>query len=98
MHYAAHPDADSERLELMHDNWTYLKDPVQRRWQRLNEESLAEIDGDCERLLDRIQVAYGIHREQAQTELEAFMDEYAEYFELVRDRSPGTPFAPRPHL
>lgn len=83
---------------LMHDNWTYLKDPVHQRWNLLDDVSLDEIDGDHERLLDRLQVAYGIHRDQAESELEAFLDDYEDYFELVGERSPGTPIAPRPSL
>ncbi len=98
MHRHRRREDDLELDQLMHDNWTYLKDPVRQRWSRLDDESLDEIDGDHERLLDRIQVAYGIHRDQAETELHAFMDDYEEYFELVRDRSPDTPIAPRPHL
>lgn len=83
--------------ELMQDNWTYLKDPVRDRWPRLSESALDDIDGDRERLLDHIQVAYGIHRDQAEQEVGAFMNDYSDYFELVRDRAPATPVAPRPH-
>lgn len=98
MHRDTHRQEMLERDQLMHDNWAYLKDPVHQRWNRLNDESLEQIDGDHERLLDRIQVAYGIHREMAEEQLAEFMDDYEDYFELVRDRSPSTPIAPRPHL
>ncbi len=86
------------RRQVMHDNWTYLKDPVQRRWDLLDDGSIEQIDGDDERLLDRIQVAYGIHRDMAEAQLEEFMDDHEEYFEMVRDRAPATPIAPRPHI
>lgn len=83
--------------ELIRDHWTYLKDPVRDRWARLSETALDDIDGDRERLLDQIQVAYGIHRDQAEQEIENFMGDHEDYFDLVRDRAPATPIAPRPH-
>ena len=83
--------------QVMQDNWTWLKDPVRDRWPRLGEHGVEQIDGDRERLLDQIQVAYGIHRDQAEQEVEAFVSDYQDYFELVRDRAPSTPIAPRPH-
>lgn len=85
------------RHQVLHDNWPWLKDSVQHRWDLLDDGSLEQIDGDDERLLDRIQVAYGIHRDIAEEQLEHFMDDYHDYFELVRDRSPATPISPRPH-
>lgn len=91
-------DLDERELhDLMRENWTWLKDPVRERWGRLSETALDDIDGSYERLLDKIQVAYGIHRDQAELQVDEFMDDYHEYFELVRDRAPGTPIAPRPH-
>lgn len=82
---------------LMREHWTWLKDPVGDRWPRLDESTLDAIDGDHERLLDHIQVAYGIHRDQAEQEIESFMNDYSDYFDLVQDRAPATPIAPRPH-
>ena len=86
------------RRQVMRDNWTWLKDPVRQRWDLLDDDSLERIDGDDERLLDRIQVAYGIHRDIAEEQLEQFIDDYQEYFEMVRERAPATPISPRPHM
>lgn len=86
-----------DREKLMYDNWTYLKDAVQQRWGRLDDATLDDIDGHDERLLDRIQIAYAINRDLAELQLDEFMDEYHDYFVMVRDRAPATPIAPRPH-
>lgn len=92
---------DSEREEMLHrdqvmyDNWVYLKDPVKERWDRLSDMRLEDIDGHHDRLVDQVQVVYGIHREQAEAEVNAFMEDYHDYFRLVGDRAPSTPLAPR---
>lgn len=89
------------RHEEMRDNWIWLKDFVQRRWDLLDDNSIEQIDGNDERLLDRIQVAYGIHRDMAETQLEDFMDEcreaFGDHLEQARSRRPATPVSPRPH-
>lgn len=83
------------RDQVMYDNWVYLKDPVKERWDRLTDMRLDAIDGHREHLIDHIQVVYGIHREQAEAEVNDFMDDYHDYFRFFSDRAPSTPLAPR---
>lgn len=83
------------REQVMYDNWVYLKDPVKERWERLTDMRLEDIDGHRDRLVDHVQVVYGIHREQAEAEVDDFMSDYQDYFQLVGDRAPSTPLAPR---
>jgi len=89
-------DGSINRDQLMYDNWVYLKDPVKERWDRLTDMRLEDIDGHRDRLVDQVQVVYGIHREQAEAEVDDFMDDYHDYFRMVSDRPPSTPLAPHP--
>lgn len=83
------------RDQALYDHWVYLKDPVKERWDRLTDMRLEDIDGHRDRLVDQVQVVYGIHREQAETEVDEFMNDYHEYFRMISNRAPSTPLAPR---
>ena len=85
----------ADRDQVMYDNWVYLKDPVKERWDRLTDMRLEEVDGHRDRLVDHVQVVYGIHREQAEAEVNEFLEDYHDYFHLVSERAPSTPVAPR---
>lgn len=97
MHHRTYDDLESpqRRAQVMYDNWVYLKDPVKERWPRLTDMRLEDIDGHFERLVDQIQVVYSVHREQAESEVNHFMEDYHDYFRMVSDRVPSTPIAPR---
>lgn len=91
---AEHRDTAPER-RAMYDNWTYLKDAVKEHWSRLSDMRLDAIDGHHDRLVDHVQVVYGIHREQAEAQVDEFMEDYHDHFRMAQDRAPATPIAPR---
>jgi len=50
-------------------NWRQVAGSVQARWGKLTDDHLAVIEGKRERLLGRIQEAYGVSAEEAEKQL-----------------------------
>ena len=50
-------------------NWQQLKGKVMAEWDNLPEESFDQIAGRRDRLVERIQEAYGIAKEEAERQI-----------------------------
>lgn len=59
--------------EIFKGKWKEIKGDVKRRWGRLNDDDLVEIDGIEEMLLGMLQKHYGYARDEAEREYDAFM-------------------------
>jgi len=53
-------------------SWKALRDAVQERWDKLTREELDQIEGNYDRLISRLQEAYGLNLIQAERELAEF--------------------------
>ena len=53
-------------------SWKALRDAVQKKWDKLTCEELDHIEGNYDRLLSRLQEAYGFNLIQAERELAEF--------------------------
>lgn len=53
-------------------SWEALRDAVQKRWDKLTCEELDQIEGNYDRLIGRLQEAYGLNLIQAERELAEF--------------------------
>ena len=53
-------------------SWKQLKRQLKQRWGNLTDDDLDTIGGKRERLVGKIQERYGISREEAEEEAEAF--------------------------
>ena len=53
-------------------SWKALRDAVQTRWNKLTCEELDQIEGNYDRLISRLQEAYGLNLIQAERELAEF--------------------------
>lgn len=58
--------------DIIKGKWTQLKGDVQKKWAKLTNDKLDEINGDRTKLLGEIQEVYGIAREEAEEELRAW--------------------------
>jgi uncharacterized protein YjbJ (UPF0337 family) len=52
--------------------WTQLKGQVREQWGKLTDDDLSQIQGRSEQLIGRIQERYGVAREEAQRQVEAW--------------------------
>lgn len=46
-------------------NWSQLKGEVKKRWGRLTDDDLMQVEGDYDKLVGKIQERYGESQEQA---------------------------------
>ena len=53
-------------------NWKQIKGKVKEQWGNLTDDDLTKIDGQRDQLVGIIQERYGIERENAQKQVEAF--------------------------
>lgn len=55
-------------------NWTQFKGTVQKQWGKLTNDELDVIDGRREELVGRIQKQYGISKEEAEKQVDEFLN------------------------
>lgn len=58
--------------DIVQGNWKQFKGKVQTQWGKLTDDQLDVIDGKRVELLGNIQKAYGISKDEAETQLAAF--------------------------
>jgi uncharacterized protein YjbJ (UPF0337 family) len=57
-------------------NWKQLKGKAKEQWGKLTDDQLDVIGGREDQLVGKVQEAYGIGRDEAQRQVEAFADRY----------------------
>lgn len=60
--------------DILTGNWKQLKGLIKQQWGKLTDDDLSRIDGNWERLLGAIQERYGIERQEAQTQIEEYLE------------------------
>lgn len=56
----------------MKGKWKQLTGDVKKRWGKLTDDDLAEIGGDRDKLVGKLQERYGKSREEAEKELDSW--------------------------
>ena len=59
--------------EILKGSWMEIKGDAKRRWGKLTDDDIAEIEGTEEMLLGMLQKHYGYAREQAEREYQKFI-------------------------
>ena len=57
-------------------NWKQVKGEIQKRWGRLTNDDLDQVEGSFTKLIGRIQERYGYGREEAEAEADRFLNRY----------------------
>ena len=55
--------------------WTTLKGKIRQQWGKVTDDDLAQIEGNAEQLIGKIQEHYGRTREEAERELDRWLDD-----------------------
>ncbi len=63
--------------DIIKGKWEELKGDVQRRWGRLTNDDIQEINGERTKLLGRIQSNYGVKKDEAEKQLKEWEDRMA---------------------
>jgi uncharacterized protein YjbJ (UPF0337 family) len=56
--------------DTLKGQWTQLKGQVRKRWGKLTDDEIDQIQGDAEILMGKLQERYGYTRDQAQREID----------------------------
>jgi len=62
--------------EQLKGMWTQIKGEAQVLWGKLTNDDLDQIDGNATKLVGRLQERYGYAKEQAEAEVDRFMERY----------------------
>ena len=62
---------NNDRIE---GNWKELKGKVQKNWGKLTNDDLDELEGNRKELVGKLQQAYGKTKEQAEKEVDEFLN------------------------
>ena len=60
--------------DTMKGQWMQLKGKVREQWGKLTDDELDEMQGNAEQLIGRIQERYGRSREEAERELDRWLE------------------------
>lgn len=60
--------------DIIQGKWNELKGSVKKRWGKLTDDDIAEINGNREKLAGRIQSAYGLAKDEAEKQLKEWED------------------------
>ena len=58
--------------DTLNGQWTQLKGSVREQWGKLTNDDLDQIQGKSEQLVGKLQERYGIARDEAQRQLDAW--------------------------
>lgn len=62
----------SSNWNVVKGKWKQLRGSVRHQWGKLTDDEVAQIDGDREKLLGKVQEHYACTREQAEDEVDRF--------------------------
>ena len=60
--------------EILKGKWNQVKGDVRTRWGKLTDDDIAQIQGQAEKFIGKLQERYGYKREQAEKELNDFLN------------------------
>ena len=62
--------------DILSGKWKQLKGEIKKQWGKLTDDDLDVVQGQHEKLIGLVQERYGYAREQAEREVERFLDRY----------------------
>lgn len=62
---------------IIKGNWKQFKGEIKRKWGKLTDDQLDQIDGNREKLLGAIEESYGVERDEAKRQLEELESRHA---------------------
>jgi uncharacterized protein YjbJ (UPF0337 family) len=64
--------------DTLKGQWKQVKGEVKRRWGKLTDDELDQVEGSFDKLVGRIQERYGYQQDQAEREIDEFLTTYKE--------------------
>jgi uncharacterized protein YjbJ (UPF0337 family) len=60
--------------DILKGKWAQLKGETRTRWGKLTDDDVTQIQGNVEKMIGKLQERYGYSREQAEKELNDFLN------------------------
>ena len=60
--------------EILKGRWNQLRGEVRKRWGKLTDDDMAQIQGHVEKMIGKLQERYGYKREMAEKEINDFLN------------------------
>jgi uncharacterized protein YjbJ (UPF0337 family) len=60
--------------EILRGRWNELKGDIRTRWGKLTDDDVMQVQGQAEKLIGMLQQRYGYKREQAEKEINDFLN------------------------
>jgi uncharacterized protein YjbJ (UPF0337 family) len=73
--------------DQLQGKWKQMKGSIRERWGKLTDDDVDIINGQTSQLVGRIQERYGIAKEEAQRQVEEWMDKHSQETEFERRRA-----------
>lgn len=64
--------------DTMKGQWKQMQGEVKRRWSKLTDDEVGEMEGNFEKLAGKVQERYGYQKEEAEREVDDFLNRYKE--------------------
>ncbi len=61
--------------DVLQGQWTQLKGKVREQWGKLTDDDFDQIQGNAEKLIGKLQERYGRNREQAEQDLDRWLEQ-----------------------
>ena len=58
------------KADVLSGKWKQLKGEIKRRWGRLTDDDLTEVEGEWDKLVGKVQERYGHERDRIERELD----------------------------
>lgn len=65
--------------DVLRGKWNQIKGEIKQQWGRLTDDEIAQIEGQRDELVGKIQEKYGYAREEAEAEVDEFLSKYDPY-------------------
>lgn len=65
---------ENHNRDRLQARWPQLRGHVQERWSRLTDTWLNEVDGDYDRLTERLREVYGVSEQEATRQVDDFVE------------------------
>jgi uncharacterized protein YjbJ (UPF0337 family) len=59
--------------EILKGRWHQVKGDIRKRWGKLTDNDMLEIEGHVEKMIGKLQERYGFKREEAEKQLNEFL-------------------------
>jgi uncharacterized protein YjbJ (UPF0337 family) len=64
--------------DIFQGRWTQIKGKVREKWGQLTDDDFTQIAGQKDQLVGRVQERYGLAKEEAQREVDDFLNDQTE--------------------